>query len=275
MDDQYDPADNARKCYDLAISTMRDKLQSFRKEVIGDCDLYLGDCREILPLLPKVDAVVTDPPYGINFKWKGARRGGRKAGLDWARRSCDRQPDWQDIHGDDEPFNPEPFLTYRSVILWGGNNYEGLPPSRCWLVWDKRRDTTPDNHGDAELAWSNIDGVIRVHRQVWRGVVREGEENVALQAKDHPTQKPVALMRWCLQQIPDARSVLDPFMGSGSTGVACARMGRRFIGVEIDLKYFDIACKRIRDAYAQPDMFVEQAKAQPAEQLDMLKGEAE
>jgi DNA modification methylase len=78
-------------------------------------------------------------------------------------------------------------------------------------------------------------------------------------ARVHPTQKPVALMQWCLGFLPDARTILDPFMGSGTTGVACVKLGRRFIGIEIDESYFEIACKRIRDAYAQPDMFIEPA----------------
>ena len=130
MTDGYDAADNARKCYDVAIQAMREKLHSFRQERIGDCWLINADCREVLPLLPKVDAVVTDPP--------------------------------------------------------------------------------------------------------------------------------------------EFQTILDPFMGSGTTGVACVKLGRKFIGIEIDPGYFDIACKRIREAYAQPDMFVEQSKTEPPRQLDLM-----
>jgi site-specific DNA-methyltransferase (adenine-specific) len=227
---------------------------------IGDCTLYLCDCLEILPTLGNVDACITDPPYGIGFRWTGARRGGRRYGLVWAQKSNDRQPDWRNIAGDDRPFDPTPWLQFPQVILWGGNNYDGMPSARRWLVWDKRRDMTPDHHGDAELAWTNLDGVIRIHRQVWRGIVREGAENVANSVKHHPTQKPVALMEWCIGMT--AGLVFDPFMGSGTTGVACVKLGRRFIGIEIEPKYFDIACRRIDDAYKQPDMFIERpAKA--------------
>lgn len=238
-----------------------------RVEMIGDCELHLGDCREMLPRLGKFDAVISDPPYGINFKWTEAKRKGRKSGLAWGTGTQDRQPKWQNIAGDTEAFDPTPWLGCDQVIIWGANNYEGLPAARRWLVWDKRRETTPDDHGDAELAWTNLDGVIRIHRQLWRGIVREGEENVAIAEKYHPTQKPVALMRWCVEMTTG--SVLDPFMGSGTTGVACARMGRRFTGIEINEGYFDIACRRIEQASKQPDLFVE-PPALKAEQLSLL-----
>jgi site-specific DNA-methyltransferase (adenine-specific)/modification methylase len=229
-----------------------------RREVIGACDLYLADCREILPTLGKVDAVVTDPPYGIDFDF-GRVRIGRSARLAWGTKNGRNiQRGWNRIHGDAEPFDATPWLQYPQTILWGGNNYAGLPPARCLLIWDKRRETTPDCHGDAEVAWTNLDSVIRVHRQVWRGVVREGEENVVNSAKLHPAQKPLALMRWCVEMTSGV--VLDPFMGSGTTGVACVKLGRRFIGIEIEPRYFDIACKRIEAATKQPDLFVEQPR---------------
>jgi len=241
---------------------------SQRIEHIGDATLILGGCIEVLPTLGKVDAVVTDPPYGINFRWCNASRGGRARGLSWGATPNNRQPEWQNMHGDEKPFDPTPFLQFHQIILWGGNNYEGLPAARCWLVWDKRRNTTSDHHGDAELAWTNLDSVIRVHRQIWRGVVREGEENVANGAKQHPTQKPVALMRWCVEMTEGI--VLDPFMGSGTTGVACAKMGRKFIGIEIDPRYFDIACRRIEEAYRQKDLFIEPPARVPAKQEGLL-----
>lgn len=233
----------------------------------GRVQLYLGDCREILPTLGKVDAVVTDPPYGIGFKWSGAARGGRTAGLAWGREAGRRQPEWSDIIGDDEPFDATVWTSFPEVILWGGNNYANMPAARCWLVWDKRRDTAPDHHGDCELAWTNLDSVIRCHKQVWRGIVREGEENVANGAKHHPTQKPAALMRWCIEQTR-GETVLDPYMGSGTTGVAAVKLGRRFIGIEIEPKYFDIACRRIEEATRQPDMFVEPLVAPVQEAID-------
>jgi site-specific DNA-methyltransferase (adenine-specific) len=123
-----------------------------RVERIGDATLYLGDCREIAPTLERPAAVITDPPYGIGFRWAGANRSGRKSMLAWGVRAAERQPEWADIIGDDAPFDAAPWLQHERVILWGGNNYAGLPPARCWLIWDKRRDTTPDHHGDAEMA---------------------------------------------------------------------------------------------------------------------------
>ena len=252
---KYDAADNGAKCYALAIATMRDKLESFHKVQIGACTLYRADCHEVLPLLPRVDAVVTDPPYGIGFNFNKDRCG-RTSGLSFNKNgSTGGDRAWSNIHGDDAVFDVRPWLGFNQVILWGGNNYAGLPPARCLLIWDKRRETTPDDYGDAEIAWTNLDSVIRVHRQTWRGLVREGEENCAVNGpKLHPAQKPAALMRWCVSMTDGL--VLDPFMGSGTTGVACVKLGRKFIGIEIDPGYFDIACRRIEQAYAQPDLFV-------------------
>jgi site-specific DNA-methyltransferase (adenine-specific)/modification methylase len=226
-----------------------------RVERIGLATLYLGDCREIAPTLERPAAVISDPPYGIGFRWQGVKRNGRRTGLSWGR-TADRQPAWSDIVGDDEPFDPSPWLQHECVILWGGNNYAALPPARCWLVWDKRRDQASDDHGDAELAWTSLDGVIRVHRQVWRGCVREGEENVVNGPKVHPTQKPVALMRWCIEQakVPPGGTILDPYMGSGSTGVAAVEMRHPFVGIEIEPRYFDTACRRIERAQRQGDL---------------------
>src|SRR5688572_18790427 len=119
---------------------------SVRKETIGACELWLGDCREVLPTLGKVDAVVTDPPYGIDFDF-GVERKGRRSGLAWGVNDTNIQRGWNRIKGDDRQFDPAPWLAFPEVILWGGNNYAGLPPARCLLIWDKRRDTTPDYHG--------------------------------------------------------------------------------------------------------------------------------
>lgn len=208
-----------------------------RKEVIGAATLYLGDCREILPTLGKVDAVVTDPPYGIAATWKGGFSD--KHGWGKAKGEAELRNEWDDTAPSREFFDD---LRSRAkhLIVWGGNYFD-LPPSRCWLVWNK-----PERNftlAEAELAWTNQDALVRVID--WR---RSDSD------REHPTQKPVEVMSWCVQKTKG--DVLDPFMGSGTTGVACARLGRRFIGIEIEPRYFDIACRRIEEAQRQSDLFI-------------------
>lgn len=211
-----------------------------RKEVIGNATLYLGDCLSILPTLPKVDAVITDPPYGIAYNPVGGNGVAKRGNL--AR-----------VIGDDRPFDPAPLLTYEHCILWGANHYaDKLPASAKWLIWDKRQPGVVLNFADCEMAWCKGGGLARVIRHVWQGMIRDSEMGVLRQ---HPTQKPVAVMTWCLGQYPDAALILDPYMGSGTTGVACMNLGRKFIGVEIEPKYFDIACERIENAQRQARMF--------------------
>jgi len=212
-------------------------------EIIGDCTLYQGDCLEILPTLGKVDAVVTDPPYGIGENdRKVASRGKLAAPIDYGAF------DW-----DSRPASDEQIAAMRECSRWQivfGGNYFDLPPTSCWLVWDKRN---TGDFADCELAWTNLRKAVRRIDWMWNGMIRKGDD-----VREHPTQKPVGVMEWCIAHLPaDTQTILDPFMGSGTTGVACAKMGRKFIGIELEPKYFDIACKRIEDAYAQPDMFVE------------------
>jgi DNA modification methylase len=213
-----------------------------RKEVIGACTLYLGDCMEVLPGLDPVDLCLTDPPYGINIAANPVRQKHTKKNWDAA------------------PIGPEHvsrvLQSAKEQIIWGGNYFE-LPPSRGFFIWDKKQ---PENFSLAmcEMAWWSRDANAKVYS---RSVV--GFD------KSHPTQKPVELMEWCLTFAPKAVSVIDPFMGSGTTGVACAKQGRSFIGIEMDEDYFDIACQRIRDAYKQPDMFVEPARAATQVALDL------
>jgi DNA modification methylase len=219
-----------------------------REEIIGDARLILGDCLEILPTLGKVDAVVTDPPYGINAGKMTMGRGSRNDTGQHARLDWDKAPP---ALGD--------LLSIVSIhfaIIWGGN-YFGLPPSSRWLIWDKL-DPNSD-FASCELAWTNLSGVVKTFAM--------SRKANSLMGGDHPTQKPVALMQWCLGFLPDAETILDPFMGSGTTGVACANLGRKFIGIEIEEKYFDIACRRIADAYKQLRLFPDEKPAYKQEAL--------
>ncbi len=223
---------------------------SIRREVqIGDCRLLLGDCLEIMPGLGKVDCVVTDPPYGLGDKWQGGKA------------------KWPLHHINGMDWDARPFAEIQSVvsagrdaIIWGGHLYD-LAPTRGWLIWDKivRNFTS----GHCEMAWTTCDQPVRAFSYSHGALATEG--------KRHPTQKPLPLMEWCLGFVPDARTILDPFMGSGTTLVACAKLGRKGIGIEIDEGYFDIACKRVREAYAQPDFFVEQPA--PPVQLELEAGD--
>lgn len=209
-------------------------------EQIGRATLYLGDCRDVLPTLSKADAVVTDPPYGLGDKLSGA--GGNS---EWGLLYGDGAPEW-----DRQTCPHEVGLAMRLChdhIIWGGNYY-ALPIARCWLLWDKMQEHTSAH---AEMAWTNLDKPVRTFRYARAQLASEG--------KVHPTQKPLPLMKWCLSHVPNAQSILDPFMGSGTTGVAAVQMGRDFIGIERDPAYFGIACKRIEDAQRQGDFFVEAA----------------
>ena len=183
-----------------------------RIEKIGAATLYLGDCREILPTLGKVDAVVTDPPYGIAATWKGgfsSKHGWGKAKTEGVLRN-----EWDAQAPDVHVFDSLRAASSQQII-WGGNYFQ-LPPARCWYVWNKpERGFTL---AEAELAWTSFDNVVRVF-----DAPRSEPDRV------HPTQKPVSLMSWCVAKTK-GETVLDPFMGSGTTGVACARLGRRFIG---------------------------------------------
>ncbi|MCP4934402.1 MAG: site-specific DNA-methyltransferase [bacterium] len=210
---------------------MIDKVQ------IGDATLYHGDCLDILPTLDKVDAVVTDPPYGLGKKWQG---GGAHTKARWKLNDGGRAMGWDA----DTPDISTILALNLPTIIWGGNYFD-LPPRRGWLLWDKIvREFTS---GHAEMAWTTLDQPIRAFNYAHAQLASEG--------KSHPTQKPAPLMLWCLNFLPDAQTVLDPFMGSGTTGVACANLGRKFIGIEIERKYFDIACERIEAAYAQGRLF--------------------
>lgn len=212
--------------------------------VIGNATLYLGDCRDILPTLPTMDAVITDPPYGIlNLAGDGSTSAIRKSPRQQGSGTLkNRLLNVSDVQWDVAP-DPEllalVLASGKQAIVWGGN-YFPLPPTRCVLVWDKEQPWT--NFSQAEIAWTNLGRPAAMFREsATRGTPD----------KEHPTQKPLSLMQWCVSFVKDAQSVVDPFMGSGTTGVACMHLGRSFVGIERDIKYFDIACRRIEDAQRQ------------------------
>lgn len=228
-----------------------------REERIGDCRLIQGDCLAVMPELGRFDAVVTDPPYGIGESAGKART--RTSGLTSKIRSASRyQRDYGDKDWDDNTADEAISLAVslaKNSIVFGGNYYD-LPPTSCWLVWDKENGAT--DFADCELAWTNLPKAVRRLKFLWNGCMRK-ERHIDRQ---HPTQKPVGVMEWCMGHLPDtAQTILDPFMGSGTTGVACVKLGRKFTGVELDKDYFDIACSRIEEAYRQPDMLIEAEKA--------------
>ncbi len=216
-----------------------------RVEHIGAATLYLGDCRDILPSLGQLDAVVTDPPYGI----------GEAAGKNASRGKLAVSKDYGNDDWDNEPV-PEYLMTMvrgagRWNIIFGGNFYRCQPAS-CWLIWDKENGDS--DFADCEMAWTNLPGAVRRLRFMWNGMLRAHKEPRG----DHPTQKPVGLMKWCIGKLPsETRTILDPFMGSGTTGVAALQSGKQFVGIERNDRYFDIACERVAGALRQPDMFVE------------------
>ena len=211
--------------------------------IIGGQLLILADCREVMSVLPKVDAVVTDPPYGMDWNGKvtvgkgGHGRSGAKA-KHYGKR----------ILNDDRPFDPSPFMTIKDRIFWGFNHFpQHLSKGRA-LVWIKRSDEAFGSFlSDAELAWCSSG----------HGVYCFRDQSLMAETKHraHPTQKPVPLMEWCIKQFPDAKTILDPFMGSGTTLVACQRLGRQGIGIELDADYFEIACKRVQEVVDRPPLF--------------------
>ena len=219
---------------------------------IGRATLYLGDCRDILPTLPKVDAVVTDPPYGLGVPINSAN---------------------ETIIGDETTEVRDYALAgieWRSAIVFGSWKCPRPAGVLAMLIWDKGKFV---GMGDLAFSWKLTHEEIYLLGDKTIFVGHRGESVLKFPALypnlpaaneargerfEHPTQKPVPLMRRLLESTT-AQTILDPFMGSGTTGVAAVQMGRKFIGIEREPKYFDIACKRIEDAQRQGDMFIEVA----------------
>lgn len=217
-----------------------------RKEIIGDATLILGDCLEILPTLDKMDAVVTDPPYGINIIENNNKK--------YYGESV--QKEFKNIKWDEDvPVSQifkEIFKKSRNQIIFGGNYFlEYLHSTPCYIIWDKRGTLPKVPFADTEFAWTSFKKMSKKYTVIQHGFIKDDDEK-----KTHPTQKPVLLFNQILSDFTKENELIcDPFMGSGTTGVAALNLGRKFIGIEIEESYFDIACKRIEDAHSQPSLF--------------------
>lgn len=224
-------------------------MSAVRVERIGLATLMLGDCREIAPTLARPAAVISDPPYGMKWDTNAKRFSGGNPALQ-AQRGQGR--DWgAPIVGDSDQFDPAPWSAFAdAVVLFGANHFAARLPVGTTLVWVKRLDGGFGSFlSDAEVAWKK--GGHGVY--CWRDLSLMGETR----DRAHPTQKPVPLMRWCIEQakVPPGGVILDPYMGSGTTGVAAVEMRHPFIGIEMQAEYFDTACRRIEQAQRQGDIF--------------------
>ena len=198
--------------------------------------IYCGDCREILPQLDvKVDLVLTDPPYGINAdktQNDNARSGRVSNGGYWKEYEYTA---W-DKNAPDSKLFEMIFNKSKNQIIWGGNYF--FLPSRCqWLIWNKVQRGVMT---DGEMAWTNKQGSLKIF-----DMARTDAYINTTELKHHPTQKPTPLISWCLSLYPEAQTILDPFLGSGTTAVAAKILGRKCIGIEIEEKYCEIAVKRL------------------------------
>jgi DNA modification methylase len=220
-----------------------------RVETIGDATLYLGDCAQMLPNIGRVEAVVTDLPYGLedwNTRGTNAKRGQGRAWKNLGRNVNGHECAVWDVAPTSDTIKTLLEISDHQII-WGANYLlDHLPRTKQMFVWNKG--IRGMHFNDCEIAWTSQ----------WREACRVFDLSPSGLVKEHPTQKPLELMMWCVGRLPDdAQTILDPFMGSGTTGVACAKLGRKFIGIELEPRYFDIACRRIEDAYKQPRLFAE------------------
>jgi DNA modification methylase len=193
--------------------------------------IYCANCEDVLPI-DYADLVLTDPPYGIGESSRKNQSRGQKT----------TPTDYGFYNWDTQPASDRAIYLARTggdaAILWGGNFFT-LPPQSKWLVWDK---LNSGDFADCELAWTNLPGAVRIFRHMWNGMLRASERDGP---RWHPTQKPIALMKWCLSFVPDAKLIVDPFCGSGSTLLAAKSTGRRAIGIDIEERYCEIAAKRL------------------------------
>ena len=209
--------------------------------------IYCARCEDVLPAVESasVGLLLTDPPYGMAMDTDYAAR--FKGTSEWNRiKGKYRGKSYLSVTGDDAPFDPAPLLRFPRLMLFGADHYaDKLPASRGWIVWDKREELGSNMLSDAELAWTNIRTPTRIFRHKWLGYMRASEVGKHL----HPTQKPEALMRWIvLAWTKPGDLVLDPYMGSGPIARACHITGRRYIGIEIEERYCEIAVRRLQQS---------------------------
>ncbi len=234
-----------------------------RREQIGNATLYLGSCEDVLPTLGRVDAVVTDPPYGqsvcVNIVTAVDPNVSRRRD---GTRNFRIAKNYPPLHGDDRPFEPDTILAAADkALLWGAHKFGHRLPKGRWLAWDKVPTGKQRTQGDGELAWTNVrpDSPVAISRYLWDGLsiaggfeTRVERDGPAAAPRVHPTQKPVSIMDWSIGQLDLAPGslILDPYMGAGSTGIAAVLAGHRFVGIEIEPRYFEAACERIAVAVA-------------------------
>ena len=220
----------------------------------GRVTLYLGDCLDVLPSLTGVDALVSDPPYGMRYK-PGAFLGTKKGTLKCATGHAQNRFS-EKIIGDHQDFDPEHLLKYPVAVICGAHHFSHrMPQSRGWIVWDKKPNDYPKNDfSDVDLIWTTADKPQRIFRWLWAGALRQNGQNTK---HLHPTEKPIELMAWAMEyaDVPQGGTVLDPYMGSGSTIIAALLTGRKAIGIEMDAGHYATALERIKAELAQGDLF--------------------
>lgn len=198
--------------------------------------IYQGDCRQIMPLLGRFDLLLADPPYGIGADVMQSKRGGKQGG-----KALAPSRDYGASNWDAEPVDEWAMMLARTIcakqVIFGGNYY-ALPPSKCWLVWDKANGE--NTYADCELAWTNLEKAVRRKVHQWHGMLRKGGED-----RHHPTQKPLEVIQWAIQQAGDVETILDPWAGSGTTGHAAKNLGKRCVMIEREERYCEIAALRL------------------------------
>lgn len=204
--------------------------------------LYCGDCLEIIPSANvPIDLLLTDPPWGVNndcdyTRFSGGQR--KNSALPQGRVH-------KAIEGDDKPFDPSPWINFPGVVLWGSNHFSDKLPPGGMLIWDKKQDGLEGKFmSDAEVAWRKGSVGCFLFRHVWDGFNRDSERGEHF----HPSQKPVALMQWCIERHRNVNTVCDPYLGAGATALACIRLGLKFVGCEKDPVHFATCIKRIEAA---------------------------